>query len=527
MAISRSPRQGIKVHVGRHAGFCWGVRRAVGMALEAVARHGHKGPVQTLGPLIHNPQALEHLSLRRIRTVERTADLREGTVVIRAHGIPMDDHRELQGRRRQGRLRVFNATCPAVAHVQGLIRRHAARGGFVVILGDASHAEVQAHRSHASCGHAVVATLDEAERLDGDSLRGALVVAQTTFATADFQAISACLARRRPGIRIRNTICPDTWKRQEEADRLGGQSDAVVVIGGRNSNNTKHLVDAARARGTAVQWVASAEDLDLSALPRHGRVSVISGASTPHWTVDEVVQALEGQGRPALRRTAKTWARILEVPFLAGLSATLILVSMAGLDRIAWPQVILPLAFHLGLSALAPFASPQGPERQGRALATFLKVHRTAFLALGILAWLTAAGLGAWMGPMPFCTVGTLGLVALGLHRLPPGSAAARLKTLPASQEAGPALALALLALTTFGTAVPPLGAVAGAEVFGTVLAVSLALQAMGGIRAFSEDRVVGREVMAVALGTRATRWVGCLLLATAIAVGVHLGAGP
>ena len=254
----------MKVIVAKTAGFCWGVKRAMDAVLEASVRNDGR-PVQTLGPLIHNPQALDLIGKRGVAVAESPAMVRDGTVVIRAHGIPIQDLRGLKERQARGELKIVNATCPEVAKVHHKIKKWSPKGYFTVILGTHGHAESVAHRSFAEHGSQIVANMGEAETLTDEQLKKVLVVAQTTFTVKDYHEITDYLRTRAGDAVFENTICEDTWTRQEEAERLARTVDAVIVVGGKASSNTKHLAELARKHGKPVQYLETAAELDLTA----------------------------------------------------------------------------------------------------------------------------------------------------------------------------------------------------------------------------------------------------------------------
>jgi len=261
----------MKVIVAKTAGFCWGVRRAMDAVLEASTR-SHAGPVQTLGPLIHNPQALELIGRRGVSVAAAPEDVKNGSVVIRAHGIPIQSLRGLKERQAKGELAIVNATCPEVAKVHSKIKKWSPKGYFTVILGTHGHAESVAHQSFAESGSAIVANMGEARALQDEQLAKVLIVAQTTFTVKDFEEISGYLRTRSRDCITENTICEDTWTRQEEARNLAMTVDSVIVVGGKASSNTKHLAELATHFGKPVQYVETASELDLAALPAAGTV---------------------------------------------------------------------------------------------------------------------------------------------------------------------------------------------------------------------------------------------------------------
>jgi len=327
----------MKIFIGKHSGFCWGVRRAMDRAVRASALHGHHEPVQMLGPLIHNPQALDHLHRRGMVQANNLQELQGGTVVVRAHGIPQGELRFLKACQTQGLLRLCNATCPEVGRVQGIIKRWSAKGYYVVILGSETHSEVIAHRSFASCGCAVVATPAQVEAIPTEALAKVLVVAQTTFLTADFQTLVDTLRPRAGILVVKNTICQETWVRQNEARTLVQKVEAVVVVGGKVSNNTLHLVEVARAQGRPVQHVETALELDLDRLRDRPKVGVLAGASTPNWIVEEVVEALENCRRGGFRpRSVLRAAKLVQGPQAIAVAALTLWINHVLAWKLSW-----------------------------------------------------------------------------------------------------------------------------------------------------------------------------------------------
>ena len=373
--------------------------------------------------------------------------------------------------------------------------------------------EVVAHRSYATAGCAVIATLAEAEALPDTCLEGALVVAQTTFGTTEFQVITAHLRERCPTLRIRDTICRDTSRRQEEAQRLVAKVDAVVVVGGKASNNTRHLVELAQRAGRPVQWVEGFEDLDLAALKGVREVGVLAGASTPTWTVDEVVEALASEGRRSGGRLVRRAAAILQLPFVAGILAiTWMLQHSLGWQ--GWQLWLLPATFHLGLCALLPYLDPLGLARKGLAQARLLAEFKGGVMASGVVACALAIAAAASQGWLVLAGTVLLSILAgVGLRQQPPMPSWVR--QLPALRDIAQATGPAVL-----GILLPWLQGQSGhaCQVGTTTLALfcfGLAAHGLRHLRAFHEDRILGREVLPVAVGSRTTRWMalGLVLL--------------
>ncbi len=254
------------------------------MALQAAKDAGRD--VYTNGPLIHNPQALEDLRSKGVVPLASGDPVPDAPIVIRAHGSPPDLLEHL----RTEAERVVDATCPKVATIQARISEYSGRGYAVVIAGDADHPEVVGLRGYA---HGPAFVISEPEEVgDLPELGLVLLVAQTTQDEETFEAIRERLVERFPRTEALATICQSTHRRQSEVRKLAKQVDAMVVVGGRNSANTRRLEAICRSLNTPAYHVETAEELPLEALRRLGRVGVTAGASTPSWIIEEVLQVL-------------------------------------------------------------------------------------------------------------------------------------------------------------------------------------------------------------------------------------------
>jgi 4-hydroxy-3-methylbut-2-enyl diphosphate reductase len=272
-------------------GPCMGVKRGLDLARSLA---GSEGMVYTLGPLIHNPQAVAELRdqgvvpLSEDELDERVA---HRTVVIRAHGVAP----ELKARIESLGGRVVDATCPRVIASQKRAAAYAKRGWTVVIAGDRDHGEVEGIAGHAresggsDASWAVVGSAQEAEALQVEG--PVAVIAQTTIRAEEYRAICAVLSRRFAIIEIVDSICPATAERQDALAELARVCDAIVVVGGRNSANTSRLYRAAVELGKAAWLIERATELPPEIFG-YERVGLTSGASTPDSYVDEVEERL-------------------------------------------------------------------------------------------------------------------------------------------------------------------------------------------------------------------------------------------
>ncbi|MDD2717102.1 MAG: 4-hydroxy-3-methylbut-2-enyl diphosphate reductase [Candidatus Wallbacteria bacterium] len=274
----------MKVILAKSAGFCMGVKRAVQIALET-AESGE--PVSTCGPLIHNDQVVADLAGKGVIAAADCDSVRTGTVILRAHGMPKDEIEKLRGKG----LRIIDATCPHVVSSQKIIASYAKQGYFIVIVGDRSHPEIQSLASFAPGHHTLIGSSREIDDLP--ELEQAIVICQTTFNKAEYREISQILKNRIEECLVFDSICSATSDRQAEVQELSERVDAVVVVGGRNSANTRRLFEIAARSCKIVCHVETAAELQPAKFTGCQVVGVTAGASTPDWITDEVIRKLE------------------------------------------------------------------------------------------------------------------------------------------------------------------------------------------------------------------------------------------
>ncbi len=282
----------MKVLVAEEAGFCFGVKRALKL-IEHVYRQGR--PIQTFGPLIHNKTVLDELQRKGIEAIGGLAERDPGkTLVIRTHGVP----RQLEADLRRRRIPYLDATCPLVKRAQqwiGMLDREPTQ---VVIVGDEDHPEVVAARSFAPRAR-IVNSLAEARALP--FRKRISVVAQTTLDTDFFKCIIGELLDRTETLEVYNTICAATRVRQEAIRKLAPRVDVVVVVGDRESSNTRKLVGIARSRNPRTFLIQSSLELQDRRLVRRlgsfRSVGISAGASTPPGEIDRVRRFFEDLNR--------------------------------------------------------------------------------------------------------------------------------------------------------------------------------------------------------------------------------------
>jgi len=274
----------MEVLLADKAGFCFGVKRAIGTAFKTAAR----GKVYCLGPLIHNPQEVERLRRAGVQTVEDFSALKSGDfLIIRSHGVPP----KVLAEAREKGFSVIDLTCPFVGKAQRDAASLHREGYQVVVVGEKKHPEVQSIIGHAGDNAVVIETVKD---IGGISLEPRLgVVAQTTQSYGNFSEIVLHLLRLSKELKVFNTICNSTKERQDAARDLARQVDVMLVVGGRNSANTSRLVSVCQDEGKPTYHVEVADEILPEWLEGAVRVGVTAGASTPDWVVEDVLKRLQ------------------------------------------------------------------------------------------------------------------------------------------------------------------------------------------------------------------------------------------
>lgn len=272
------------------AGFCMGVDLALRKLDQLLAENDSGASIYTFGPLIHNPQVLEEYAAKGVRLSEEPETIAQGsTVLIRAHGIPrqMDDRLAALG------VHVADATCPKVKKAQKLIAKQADQGKILLLYGEEAHPEVRGLLSHASHGAIVFDSLEELKSNSLYPTDSYFLAAQTTQDEIEFERIRDFLFNTLgQEIPVLYTICDATQQRQEEAISIAKQVDFMVVVGGRNSGNTRRLVKVVEAQGVPCAHVETESELPLEKMRGKNRVGLTAGASTPKKIIDTVESIL-------------------------------------------------------------------------------------------------------------------------------------------------------------------------------------------------------------------------------------------
>lgn len=280
----------MEILLARDMGFCWGVRRAIDIMEKAA---DEKGEIISLGPIVHNPQVVRELEERGVRTAGELSDGDSLPVAITAHGVGPDVLEDARSRGNE----VIDTTCPIVTRSQRWAKKMAEAGFTVVIFGDPNHREVRGVLAWAGAN---AIAIQDGDPLPADLPSRLAVISQTTQSPKRFAEFLSRLMQEHIGkiseLRVINTLCDVTSSQQAAARELAQEVDLVLVVGGRSSANTRHLLDVCKEEGSVAYHVEGPDDLMAEWLKGCERVGVTAGASTPDSAVEAVVRQVQRLG---------------------------------------------------------------------------------------------------------------------------------------------------------------------------------------------------------------------------------------
>ncbi len=275
----------MEIFIAKGAGFCFGVKRAVNIAFKTAERPGKR--VATLGPIIHNPQVVEKLRQAGVRPLDEVSDGEPDILIIRTHGIAADLHSKLS----KGSFELIDATCPFVKKAQQYAKLLKEEGYQVLILGDGNHPEVKGILSYAGENALVVKDVDVMPVLNS---RVGIVV-QTTQPVEALKRLMDKVLQTAKEVKVYNTICNSTATRLKETEEMTKRVDLMLVVGGKNSANTKQLVALCEGRVRTCH-VETEKELLSQWFEGVAKVGITAGASTPDWIINDIVQRIKAIG---------------------------------------------------------------------------------------------------------------------------------------------------------------------------------------------------------------------------------------
>ncbi|QKJ21744.1 4-hydroxy-3-methylbut-2-enyl diphosphate reductase [Poseidonibacter lekithochrous] len=275
----------MKVKLASNYGFCFGVKRAIKIA-ESYENSS------TMGPLIHNQDEINRLkkdfNVGLYQNLKDVSD--DDTVIIRTHGIPKDDLKDLKSQN----AKVINATCPFVTTPQQIVKKMSAEGYSILIFGDSTHPEVKGVKSYGE-DQDDVHVIIETEELDKLKFKHNKIatVAQTTKKKEKYLEIVNTLILKNKEVRVFNTICDATFENQDAARDISEEVDVMVVIGGKNSSNTKQLHSICKENCEDSYLIENDSEINDSWFKNKNLCGITAGASTPDWIIQAVVNKIE------------------------------------------------------------------------------------------------------------------------------------------------------------------------------------------------------------------------------------------
>ena len=281
----------MKISIGKLAGFCGGVTNSVNKSYKLLDEYDN---LYCLGELVHNQQVVDELESKGIKFVDSLDEVSQGSrVIIRAHGVPVSIYEEAKERG----LELFDLTCPKVLAIHDLAKRLVSEGNYVVLVAQKDHPEAIGTISFCGEYSTIVESVEDVDNLrslfSDSKLDKLAIICQTTFSVKKFKDICDEIGKVIDNVEVYDTICNATSMRQQETEELSRSVDAMIIIGGANSSNTKKLYEIAKNNNDNTFIVQTVDELKDKDFSKYKHVGVMAGASTPKKSIDEVIKYLE------------------------------------------------------------------------------------------------------------------------------------------------------------------------------------------------------------------------------------------
>ena len=527
----------MKVKLAKTAGFSMGVRRAIGITLSE-ANKGD-GKLFTYGPIIHNQQVLDLLRSKGVDVKDTITAHDKGRIIIRAHGITPAEREEI----RSSNLRLIDATCPRVAKVHAIIKKYSTKGYTPVIFGDATHPEVIGLMGYSKGKGVVIGSAKEVETLPDK--KKMILVSQTTQDVDSYRSIINAMKRHHPNAIIFDTICDETYKRQNEVRSLAFEVDSMVIVGGYNSGNTQRLYQISHSTGKPAFHIETEKELKDSWFVSTETAGVTAGASTPNWMIKSVTDRLKTMGKTRQHRLRSIGKKIFQLlvkmtlPEAVGaffLTYAGLILSRGNADFI---HPFIALLYVFSMHVLNRFLDKEASTYNDPSTAQFYSKHRIFLITISLIGICAGVILSLSLGIAQFLLF--LALTILGLvYSIPiiPWKFGylgryGKIKDLPGSKSIAEALAWGTISsiLPIIGWPAPFWPGVLVSFFF--VASMCYVRSGLFDILNIQGDLIVGKETLPVALGEEkalkvlliANSFFGIFLLcATAIGIVSHLG---
>ncbi|KQC12843.1 MAG: hypothetical protein APR63_10360 [Desulfuromonas sp. SDB] len=282
----------MSVEIAERAGFCFGVKRAISMATEILDSHQDSTePIYILGEIIHNPQTVEMLEKKGAISIteEDLEKVEPGKLILRSHGAPL----EVIEKAKKLNFEIINTVCPFVKKAQIISNKHIESDYKIVIVGKKEHPEVKALLSHSGFKAQVIGSVEEIPNLNLTTDDDVVIIVQTTFSVREFKNIIGEIALLSRETKVYNTICNATFRRRKGALSVAQKVDVNIVVGGKNSSNTRELTNFLKDSGFLAYQIERPEELTKDLFTQVKKVGITGGASTPMWVIEKVKICIE------------------------------------------------------------------------------------------------------------------------------------------------------------------------------------------------------------------------------------------
>lgn len=282
----------MELMVGKTAGFCYGVKRAVDGAKEELKKNE---TLYGLGEIVHNQEVIKELENLGMQFIENIGEAK-GRTIIRAHGIP----KQLYEEAKEKEIELIDYTCPKVLKIHDIAEEYAKKGYYIFLLGNKKHPEIIGTLSYCGENKFVIEkeedTIKALELLEKSEIKKLLVISQTTYSLEKFYIIEEIIKNEIPRnieVVVKNTICQATEIRQKETEEMAKKVDSMIVIGGKNSSNTKKLYEIAKQYCKTVLLIENETELEDNKIQSTDKVGIMAGASTPKESIEKVIEYLK------------------------------------------------------------------------------------------------------------------------------------------------------------------------------------------------------------------------------------------
>ena len=278
----------MEIIIGEHAGFCYGVERAVETAKKEVVN----GEIFCLGEIVHNQNVIDNLEKIGVKFIDNIDEAKE-KLLIRAHGV----QKQIYEKANEKKIKLIDATCPSVLKIHNIAEEYSKKGYYIILTGKKDHPEVIGIESFCGTKYKIISDKVELSDLfkEIENEKNILLISQTTYSIEKFNEIEHILKERinnETNFEIKKTICASTNNRQHEAEKIAKQADFMIVIGDKRSSNTNKLYDISSKYCSNVSFISNSDELDLNKIKKYQKVGVIAGASTPKEDILKVKELL-------------------------------------------------------------------------------------------------------------------------------------------------------------------------------------------------------------------------------------------